>query len=119
MCVTLVRECLLLKNKHSKHPYRQQESWSDGISEKEVKLTFLFLFHQQMICSRRCMEEEKHPWSGRRGDGQDCVLLREDLRFAPNQRGFVLSRRMPGAVSLWSTEELSVRASCALFNKIH
>lgn len=38
-------------------------------TEKEVKLTFLFLFHQQIICSRRCTEEEKHPWSGQRGDG--------------------------------------------------
>lgn len=31
MCVTLVRECLLLKNRYSKHPYREQESRSHGI----------------------------------------------------------------------------------------
>lgn len=36
-------------------------------SEKEVKLTFLFSFLQQIICSRRCTEEEKHPWSRKGG----------------------------------------------------
>lgn len=36
-------------------------------SEKEGKLTFLLLFLQQIICSRRCTEEEKHPWSRKGG----------------------------------------------------
>lgn len=34
-------------------------------SEKEIKLTFLFLSHQQIVW--RYTEEEKHPWSGKGG----------------------------------------------------
>lgn len=113
----------MLKNRHSKNPHSQRESWGDGVQREGGKTDISLLipptdhlFEEVKGRGKASLEWEEAgltgAWPGL------CAAGGGDLRFAPSQRGFVLSRRTAGAVRLRSTEELSAVTSCPLFKKI-